>query len=245
MKSKTLVSVIGLLSAVVCSAANPRLIPVESRSLFAPVGFDDNDEVQIVLDGYLPDTCYRLASPQVEVNMMARQIVVQQMAYLFSTVCFDMTVPYTTVVSLGRIHDGEYAVVTRDGRLIRSLRVKDGGAQIGPDEFLYAPIDSARVEYRKGSSGGLTRMAVLEGRVTSSCMRLKDIKVFDHLATGTVEMLPIMAIDSLRAREECHTAERPFKVEAPIPPITVEGRYLLHVRSLNGASLNVVFDSRE
>ncbi len=41
--------------------AAPPLVSVTVRAVYAPSGFDDNDEAQVVLDGFLPNTCYRLA----------------------------------------------------------------------------------------------------------------------------------------------------------------------------------------
>jgi hypothetical protein len=32
---------------------------VASRFLFVPGGFDNNDQVQVTLDGYLPNSCYK------------------------------------------------------------------------------------------------------------------------------------------------------------------------------------------
>ena len=217
------------------SADTFQIVDIKSDAMYVPVGFDDNDEALVVLDGYLPDPCYRLTKPYVNLDTMSHKIVVTARARKFEGLCPDVRVPFTQEVSLGRLSRGEFTVETRDERLTERLTVKPG-RNPGPDDYLYAPVEFAHVTY----PGGFRWTAVLEGRFTNSCMSIQETKVV--LTGKTIQVLPIM---KMLSEEECgHTCrreERSFKTEVELPMLESEGRYLLHVRSLNGASVNEVF----
>jgi len=218
------------------AAPREEIVNVRAEYLFVPVGFDDNDEVVAVLDGYLPDPCHKLVPADVKTDIANMTVSVQQKARLFTGVCPDVIVPYTVVVRLGNLPEGNFTVVTNGGSLKENVAVKQS-ANPGPDDYLYAPIDAARVEYLPGGK----RKAVLEGRFTDSCLRIDELKVVN--SEKTIEVLPILKrLTQEEGGGKCRRVESPFKVAVDLPELSQKyWRYLLHVRSLNGQSLNVVF----
>jgi len=215
------------------SLAASALAPVPATSLFVARGFDDNDEVVATLDGYLPSACYQLADAQVTADLARHRIYVQQMAYVSTGFCAQVISPYFNTVRLGRIPAGNYTLMTRDGKLNKTLVVTRAPVPT-KDDYLYAPVDSAFAAPYQGSY-----VAVLTGRFTNTCLRMRAIPV---TVTGdTVQVMPIM---ELRKQDDagrpCKKAEIPFHVSQKFPALS-PGRYLLHVRSLNGRSLNSVF----
>jgi hypothetical protein len=62
------------------------------------------------------------------------------------------------------------------------------------------------------------------------------------IKTGrTIQVLPILQLRSKDAAgAPCRRVELPFRLARNLPPLGA-GRYLLHVRSLNGRSLNFPF----
>src|SRR5687768_6583889 len=123
-----------MLGTNLAHAADEGLEDVKARILFVPNGFDDNDETVVVVDGYLPDTCYRLRSTDVQVDVEKKSIMVQPRAYVHKEgVCNDVTVPFSTVVSVGVIPSGTYTVSSRDGKLNERLVVKEA-IKPGPDD---------------------------------------------------------------------------------------------------------------
>src|SRR5690606_4750662 len=66
---------------------NGEILEVPARAVFAPEGFDDNDEAVFMVDGYLPSGCYRLMRPEVEVDHAAKRIAVKPMARYFDVPC--------------------------------------------------------------------------------------------------------------------------------------------------------------
>lgn len=210
-----------------------KVVDVEARQLFVPVGFDDNDEVVVVLDGYLRDTCHKMTEAVVQKDLAHNTIQIQQRARVFEGgVCLDMTVPYTNVIHLGALPTGSFTIATNQGKVIERLNV-NRAASPGPDDHLYAPVDSARIADGK---------VVLEGRFTNTCLQIQEVKV-EHTG-NTIQVLPIMSlVPETQAGGKCEATEVAFEQSVALPALNA-GRYLLHVRSLNGQSVNIVFAER-
>lgn len=205
------------------------LVNVDARYVFAPEGFDDNDESVIVIDGFLPSGCYKLTRPEHSIDESTKTINVKPMARYFDTPCIEALIPYQLEIKLGILAEGMYSVKINE-TATENLSIAES-TSAGPDDFLYAPIDGASVS--ASETGVLT--ASLEGRFTNSCMIWEELKVED---TGkTVNVLPIMKIEG----SNCVAGEFPFKKTVELPASVVAGRHLLHVRSLNGNAVNHLF----
>jgi hypothetical protein len=225
----------------VAQCATGKLVPIKlTRHIFVPVGFDDRNEIIVVLDGFLPDPCHQLRHTQVKIDADANKAILTPMAEVFDGYCPDVTVPFQQVVSLGSMKAGAYTVELFDGSHQESLGIKVAIPKPTSDDYLYAPIDSAQVLFGQDGSP----MAVLKGRFTSTCLVKDEIKVTDH--EKTIEVLPIMKKLARNAfGQPCETTERDFVWTVTLPKSSEEaGRHLLHVRSLNGQSVNEVFSGQ-
>lgn len=211
-----------------------QLVEVEAKYVFAPVGFDDNDEAVVVVDGYLPSGCYKLTRPEVVVDRATKSVKIRPMARYFDVPCIEALVPYHFDVKLGVLPVGNYAVtVAAGGRTLTESMAVAEATSSGPDDYLYAPIDEVSVA-AEPTTGKLT--ATLQGRFTRSCLVWDEVKVID---TGkTINVLPIMKLET---QGPCDPAEIPFKKTIDLPGTIVPGRHLLHVRSLNGQAVNILF----
>jgi hypothetical protein len=232
--------------AAVAAYAAPRLpladsphsgqyVAVEAARAFIPVGFDDNDETLLVLDGYLPSGCYRLTRPETAVDQEAKTITVTPMARYFDVPCIEARVPFHYEVRLGILAAGDYTVKVNDGNAVlrQSLSIAES-TTAGPDDYLYAPVDDVTVR-PNADTGHLE--AVLQGRFTRACLDWEDVRVEDN--GDTVNVLPIMHETDPNA---CTDAERVYKKIVPLPDSITPGRHLLHVRSLNGQAVNFLFE---
>ena len=205
------------------------IVNIAARGVFVPMGFDDNDEVVVTLDGYLPNSCYKVVEALVTSDLATKTITIQQQAKYVGGTCLMALVPYTTSVKLGVLPEGEFKIVSNRGNMTEPLKV-ERSANAGPDDFLYAPVDNVYIQRIQG--GGT--VATIEGRFTNTCMRWKEHKIF---YTGrTIQLLPIIEVGD----QNCEEREVQFSQVIPIADLQ-PGRYLLHVRSLNGLSLNNVF----
>lgn len=208
---------------------------IEAKYLFVPGGFDNNDQIQVTIDGYLPNACYKLAEPRVDYDDASRTYTITAVANKFdadSVVCGMYEVPYTVTANLGQVREGDYTIATK-GAAKRSLHVKQSTG-IGPDDYFYAPVDHVHVDV------SLTRkeiIATVEGRFTNSCMRWEEIKTIDE--GSDVVLLPVI---SMADRSDCRNQEMRYKAMQVKLPWRQPGRYLLHVRGLSGAAVNHVFE---
>lgn len=209
----------------------PELVKV--GGIFVPVGFDNNDEVVAVVDGYLPNTCYKLAFNEAKLDPATNVFTITQWARHRTTgVCIDVLVPFTSEVALGVTAPGTYQIAS-DGADAQPLVVNPAPTE-SPDNFLYAPVDAVHIEYDQALN---TYVAVLQGRFTSSCMSWTDVRVID--SGRTLQILPIIALSLDDG--SCSANEVDFVKRVPLPGGITPGRHLVHVRSLNGKSANAVF----
>ena len=211
---------------------NGELMPVDASYVFSPHGFDDNDEVVVVIDGYLPSGCFRLTRPETAIDMEAKTISITPVARFFDIPCVEARIPYSQEIRLGVLPEGDYELTVKTASVTETLNIAEA-TNAGPDDFLYAPVDSVNVE-RDRITGKLT--ATLEGRFTDLCMDWDEIAVIDD--GKTVVVLPKM---TLRDDIACGASEQPFKKVVDVPETVANGRHLLHVRSLNGQAVNALF----
>ncbi len=213
------------------------LVRIDATTVFVPIGFDDNDEAEVVVEGFLPSGCYRQAKPEVTIDHAARTVEITPMARQFGAPCVQVLVPYFFEVKLGQLEPGPYAVEVQGvtTSLTESLQVKRA-IGTSPDDFDYLPVDDVRVD-RNADTGALE--AVIYGRITNRCMSWSRAIVEDN--GKTVNILPIMAFDTTPGAN-CRTVEMRFKQTIALPETVSTGRHLLHVRSLNGDAMNRLFE---
>ncbi len=213
-------------------------VPVGMDNLFVPVGFDDNDEVEIVADGHLPNACHRLTDSFVNVDVEKREITVQPKARRFDGICHDdFKVPYQKVIALGQLAAGKWTIKTAYPGKTETLDIQHVEGK-GPDNHLYAPVDAARM----GVDIGGKWAAKIRGRFTNTCYRIEKLELIP--SGKTLQLLPIMIRDVKDPDGmPCREKEREFEAEVAMPGDLMPGRYLLHVRSLDGRSVNDVFSN--
>jgi hypothetical protein len=218
------------------SPRNGQLVTVATEEIFVPLGFDDNDEIMVVVDGFLPSSCYRLTRPEVAIDEATHQITVSAVARYYDAPCVQSLIPFSQEVPVGILPQGEFTVKSAAGDVTRSLMVKEA-TSAGPDDFLYAPVERVTID-KDPDTGGLA--ARIEGRFTNSCMQWQEAMVSANDRTIVVQ--PIM---SLTDGNECAPEQRRFNIAVPLPADIAEGRNLLHVRSLNGKAVNLVFNHND
>lgn len=226
-----------LLGAQNSFAGQPRLISMAPKKAFIPGGFDNNDQVQVALAGFYPDTCYKSGPNDVQVDVAGKRVLIRNGVYLYKAICLDVVVPYTKIVDLGVLPTGKYAVLVED----RDLSRADGNARFlpvgnieinkshnpGPDDYLYAPVTDAYLEKD-------APVLVLRGTLTSDCMKVKDVKIIPQPQKGVVVIQPIA---EMNGSGECHDIAQPFEVKVNVP--ATGAPTLFHIRALNGRSINV------
>lgn len=215
-----------------------------TTSLFIPQNFDDNDDVVIVVDTELPSSCYELLEPQSQVDLNNKVISVTAIGRRNNRLCLPVMTPTSSVVNIGTLPQGEYTIVTNNGWLTDKLPVKEAPTS-GPDDHRYADVKQVWIDYapeHKGVhllDGEYRYTAVIEARRHFTCEVLDRFEVID--SGRTLELLPIM---KLQGDVECKEIDEVFHARALLPELS-EGRYLLHVRSTDGQSVNRVVSTRD
>ena len=72
-KSFVVASTLGMLAHVAFAEAQT-VVNVAIKTIYAPVGFDDNDQATVVVEGYLPSSCYKLDDAKANIDQINKKI---------------------------------------------------------------------------------------------------------------------------------------------------------------------------
>ena len=94
------------------AANNAVLVPAPIEKVFVPLGFDDNDKVEVIVHGEFPSSCYKMGPAGATVDAVGKKIVINAQAYYYpGAVCISMMVPFIKSVELpGLMAPGVYEV---------------------------------------------------------------------------------------------------------------------------------------
>lgn len=234
-----------LISAFITSTAvasvhlesnRPEEIPAPVTRVFVPHGFDDNDNVEIVVYGEFQDSCLRVGDAVADVDAAARRIEVTVTALRYpGTECVPLVAPFLLTARVGLLAQGDYEVyLNRSSE--RATRFTVATSQRpSADDYLYAPVRSASVEL--GPDG--RQALVLEGRYPPmfiACPVLDRVQTYRN-PHDVLVALPILRVDP----GPCENVPQTFRIrQALTEPFDAPG--LVHIRVLNGASLNLFVD---
>ena len=231
--------IIGLFGFTTAQAeqSDSKIVKVSVAKAYIPHGFDNNDVTKIVVEGFFPNTCYKLKKQEkedVSIDPDTKQIKVTQRAYKYDQMCLMVVVPFNQTIEVGQLKNiGDYSIM--DTLTSRSLGVMPVAKSetSGPDDFTYATINDAYVGIIETDE----RKIILEGQLPGSCWELTSKRAFLD-GRDVLTVLPIM---NFIADDDCDDKPVKFVTSIPLPELTT-GRYLLNVRSLNGQAVNKLFD---
>lgn len=219
-------------------AQMPSIVDAPVNHLFVPEGFDNNDNVEVVVTGEFPNPCF--STNKVEVDVKGDDVFITITALAKqdnnSRLCEDLKVPFTEVVRIGNLQAGTYQLFVNQGsshelRGKMSIAVSNSNSV---DDHLYAQVDYIEL----GITGGLSGDALLIGSTLSPCMQLDKVEYISNKA-DTFSVLPVMK----RIGRNC--PERKTRLEIPIkfkPQQLASSKVLLFVRSIEGKSVHTIID---
>lgn len=203
--------------------------------LYIPHGFDDNDIVEVVIFGHFSDSCHQLGEAEVKFSDNRQKVTVTPISYKEEGVsCVQMISPYVQAIKLGRMFKGQYEFnVTNNPQANERLFVKE--AQVSArDDFMYPPVDYAEVKNNPNGGSVLT----LKGRypkLKQGCMKTTSAML--HFQDG--DMLVIQPKAKIINKLDERGCEAQYESNFQLP-YTLNGKVLLHVRTVNGQSYNRV-----
>ncbi|MEQ1877034.1 MAG: hypothetical protein ABL958_10340, partial [Bdellovibrionia bacterium] len=150
----------------------PVLMPMPIQTAHIPNGFDSNDKVQVVIESYLPNPCYKVGPSKVKIDGPGRVVTIEQWVYRYpEMICPQVIVPFAAVIDVGILTNDSYQV--RDGasdRVLGGIAIRKA-SNLGPDDYFYAPVADARIDQPK-------KEIILEGVFTNECLACSEIKVY-------------------------------------------------------------------
>ncbi|MEO5667936.1 MAG: hypothetical protein ABIR96_07755 [Bdellovibrionota bacterium] len=233
------------LSTHVRAEETPLKEPLRINNIFVPQeGYDDNDNIEFVLDGELKNACFQVGSSSVsfdgniidvklESSRKPDTFCIQDDAVL--PVAIQAGVPFSKEVEIGALKAGEYTIrfQTPTATVTKTFKIAVSPSN-RQDAMNYAPVSNASIESLI-NVGDVAKIRIT-GMLTSSCMTLRN----DVLVTKENDVVVIQPLVKVDLSSTCLMYLRPFSKEVDVPNLA-KGRYLAHIRSMNGQALNRVF----
>jgi hypothetical protein len=233
------IALLAILVAVNVGAAEqqqpnqPKKVPVKIGQTYIPGGFDSNDPTQLVVEGYFPNSCYRIDGYTKEVDAATQKVTITQSALKYKGQCLMMLVPFWQTVKVGLLKANDYKVVDgSSGEEVGVMPVRVASSA-EPDDFTYATVKDAYV----GLVDGGKRSIIIEGELPGDCYFIKEKRV----VLDSKNVIAVLPIIEKQAGRRCNSYRLPFMTTAELPDAPA-GRYLLHVRSLSGNAINKLVD---
>lgn len=218
-----------LLSVTSFAQVTTKLVP--ANHVYIPNGFDDNDNAEIIVSGFLPDSCYTAPKSVYKIEDTKITVTLSAIYNNQAGACSDVIVPFAETVRLGALSAKNYEVTVISAnpqRLISKMMVKKSGG-IGIDDFSYAYITGVR--HAPGN-----KKVIIDGYSISDCFELQELKVESNGA-DTYIILPIMK----KINDFCPRKMMPVTFEVILPNGLHNKEILLHVRSMQGNSVNSIY----
>lgn len=225
---------IAFLGTEALNAGVPKEVLIPVSDIYTPKGFDSNDNTEIIITGYLPNLCHKAPKVKTKIQGDKIQVTLTSLKYDASNpYCPEVVVPFMKTIDLGVMQKGFYHIIANEG----STFEKEETIQIEKaqdddiDENIY-PL----VNYIERVEG--TRKIMIKGYNPSDCLELHEIEVISD-QENTYAILPKM----LQVNEFCPRKMTPFEYEIILPDTIDKDTVLLHIRSMNGNSVNKLYNN--
>ncbi len=230
---KLLLTTVIISGSAIAGTPISKTVPVDHA--FIPAGFDSNDNVEVVITGYLPNLCHKSPSAKVEIKGNSVDIKMTSLYYQSSNpFCPEMVVPFTKSVQLGVMDKGNYEI-TVNGKSPWEKKEKMAileSSSNAVDEFNYAYVQYIDKEVGNNE-------VALKGYNPSDCFVLDEIQHINN-KKDSFSVLPKMK----QIREFCPMKMIPFSYDWEVPAEVPAKKVLIHVRTMDGNSVNTVFERR-
>jgi hypothetical protein len=200
--------------------------------LYLPKGFDDNDLVEVIVVGVLPDTCHK--NPVFEIERNDPNYTISLYAYYQegSEGCRKTNLPYLETISFGMMKSGQYGMIlnTPTNQMTEILKVS---ASISgqKDDFNYGNVTGI-IESEKGREIEITGVNPL------SCMKFNSL--------GSKIQKDVIVLQPKFTHEgNCDTKPTPFRIKYIVPYLQNQSPgIMLHVRIMDGRSYNYLYQNK-
>ncbi|MGB0454829.1 MAG: hypothetical protein ACPGJV_14060 [Bacteriovoracaceae bacterium] len=229
---KSAVMIFLMLFSGIVSATQPITTEVPIEAIYVPYGFDSNDNAQIVVSGWLPNLCYKNVMTNVTIDNNKVNVKLTSHYYpAMNSYCTQVIIPFVEVIDLGLMQKGNYQLVVNENSYFQKrskLNIAQAQATV-VDDYIYANVEYVDREVGNGQ-------VTLRGENPSDCFTLKEVKFMNN-GLNTISILPIVE----RASGFCAQVLTPFSYDIQVPTDLNANKILLHVRAMDGRSVNKVY----
>jgi hypothetical protein len=199
--------------------------------VYIPMGYDDNDQIELSVSGSLPGLCY--SAPRIEATREGNTVFIKAKAFFKPGSCDIFPIAFFEKISLPPAPAGEYNIAFHSQGIKQEktlIVAKAENQRI--DNFVYAPIDRL---YEDEES----REIVLVGEMNIDCMVFDKMELISN-GMDAVSLLPVMK----KIKNDCVEVKEKLiiRYELPYFPELKRG-ILVHVRAMNGNSINMLFQN--
>jgi hypothetical protein len=219
--------------------------PAPVEKVFVPQGFDNNDNIEVIVQGRFPNACMKTGPVGKTVDHSTRTITLKPEVYVYrGEPCAQVIVPFIQRVTFGTLPEGQWKLSVEGMPTVNALPlVIERARSAAPDDYLYAPVEE--VILMPGTLGSRQRLVIsgnwpqLQGE---GCFTLTEIRT----KLGSDNTLVVQPISQILPASRCarqSSRKRVFQGSVQLDkPLSSDS--LIHVRTLNGESLNKFFEGQ-
>ncbi len=211
--------------------ASPIVVTSPVDHLFVPKGFDNNDNVELMVLGKFPNTCFSRNKVDVKVNEDKINIKITALMSNQESNCEILDVSYLENVTVGNLQAGQYQILVND-TLKEELTVSESSSG-SVDDHMYAMVHHVDL----GFTGGLAGSVRLVG-TRPNCIGLDHVEIISN-DKDTFSILPIMK----KVANDCTREKVYFDYPVRFNPRAVQNKnILLFVRTMDGKSVSALIE---
>jgi hypothetical protein len=238
MKTKQLLFslALGLGATAEAQNAKPLIQDAPVEAIFVPSGFDDNDNVEVVIHGTFPDGCHRVESAKADVDEAKHRITISAKSVVDpNEYCVQSLTPFIQSVSVGNLEEGSYQVIYANNPEVMESLAVDRRKTESPDDYLFAPVENAYIDVNRETGKQSLKLQGHFPHYFIGCMVIREVRV----VRDPVDVLVVQPIAEVVNTDVCESqpAARSFGYTVGLQQ-PFQGEGLLHVRTINGTSLN-------
>lgn len=212
----------------------PIEMPAPINAMYVPSGFDSNDITEVIVTGFLKNSCQQIGQGRAMVDHKEKVIAVYVPSFeVKRDICIEMKVPFVKSVKIGHLQPMTYSIQTVNHPSITSTISIKESTTTSTEDYLYLPVDFADVLEMDGQ-----QKLFLTGRfpeIKDGCMKVEQAIINIEKDSHMVIVQPVGRIEkqSNCTDENTESYQQFFDM-----PKKFTGKGILHVRTLGGGSYN-------
>ncbi len=234
---KKYVALISLIFTQLLFAA-PVIVNAPIQKLFIPSGYDNNDNVEVIVTGFFTNPCYARHKFTVDVVDDVIDIKITALSTLrVDEACMDMMIPFKEVVTIGNLQAGDYTIFVNKNtanEIKDKMKVNLASSQ-SVDDHIYAMVDYIDLGFVGGENGELN----LVGWLPSDCLEFDRVEMIDN-GKDVLSVLPIMK----RVSDFCPMKLTPLNIPVKFDTTRFKSKQVLvFTRTIDGKSVNALIST--